>query len=123
MDKKMRIIDVASGKIERVVEHRTPVQSVTFDRQGNQMATTSLGGELKIFDDASGESECEVQHVRAIAFDLKGTQIATGCDADQGPNGEARHRLRIVDEEGRQKIETFDWGQVSCCCFDSEGKR
>ena len=70
-DKRLRIVDVASGAVEVEVLHGSHVQSVVWSPSGMKVATGSLDKRLRIVDAASGAVELEVPHgsdVQSVAW-------------------------------------------------------
>ena len=65
-DGLLRIVESATGHVEREVQHGNFVLSVAWSPSGAHVATGSHGGLLRIVESATGRVEHEVQHGAAV---------------------------------------------------------
>ena len=81
-DKKVRIYNIATGKLVQKIEHKGWVKSVAFSPDGKYLATGSDDGKARIYNIATGEVK-EIKHndwVKSVAFSPDGKYLATGSD-------------------------------------------
>ena len=79
-DRRLRIVDAATGAVEKVVPHDGWVRSVAWSPSGTKVATGSHDEWLRIVDAATGAVEQEVRHegsVLCVAWSPSGTKVAT----------------------------------------------
>eukprot|EP00746_Dinoflagellata_sp_MGD_P000309 gnl/MRDRNA2_/MRDRNA2_100548_c0_seq1.p1 gnl/MRDRNA2_/MRDRNA2_100548_c0~~gnl/MRDRNA2_/MRDRNA2_100548_c0_seq1.p1 ORF type:complete len:496 (+),score=90.94 gnl/MRDRNA2_/MRDRNA2_100548_c0_seq1:44-1531(+) len=90
-DKKLRMLNAMSGRVEFEVQHQGAVLAVAWSPDGTRVATGSKDKHLRVVDALSGRVEVVVPHggtVRALAWSPCGHMIATGG---------WDNRLRIID--------------------------
>lgn len=80
-DGTLRIWDVISGRVIRVLAHKGPVWCVTFNTDGSMFATASEDGLVKLWDPLTGKNIDRIDlhtPLHSIAFSADGKRFATG---------------------------------------------
>ena len=67
-DNRLRIVDAATGAVEKEVLHEDEVDSVAWSPLGTKVATGSEGQRLRIVDAATGAVEKEVLHEYRVRY-------------------------------------------------------
>jgi len=124
--KELRLLNALTGEIVAIpTGHDDYIGALAFSRDGQQLASGSLDGSVRLWDRQTGTIAGELTGHRlgvlAIAWSPAGDQLVTGSGDDRAPlhfqakNGE----LKLWDLTSRECICTFPNvpSQVNCVAF------
>ena len=131
---EVRLWDVATRAVRTTLqEHKFPVVSLAFSRDGTMLASGSASGnqgELRLWDVDAGQKRLTFQgtqhSVTAVAFTPDGKTLASGTDASESRSGLTPNpvAVRLWDVSTGQERGTLreDMGPVKAIVFAPDGR-